>query len=335
MIKWTAVSGATSYRVYRVSGSTYTYLTTTTGTSYTATGLKNGTKYGFLVRAFKGDTGSAYTASDVKYVTPADTLAKPTFTVTAGNSSAVITWTKVSGAAQYRIYRVDNGTYTAIANSTGTSYTATGLKNGTKYGFLVRAINGSTGSAYTASDVKYVTPQYTVAKPVISVLPANNGALILWDRVAGATSYRIYRYNNGTYTLVETTTIPGYTVIGLTNGTKYGFLVRAFNGNNGSAYSAADVKYVIPRFIPDAPTVTATAGSKQAVLKWNAVPGATSYRVYRYSNGTYTPLVNVTGTSYTATGLTSGTKYGFLVRAFYNDEGSDYTTADVKYVTVK
>ena len=333
VVSWSKVSGATSYRIYRVDNGKYVYLGEITGTSYTATGLTNGTKYGFLVRAFKDNSGSAYTSADIKYVTPVFTLAKPNFTVTAGNNSAVVSWSKVSGATSYRIYRVDNGKYTALANSTGTNYTATGLTNGTKYGFLVRAFKDGTGSAYTNSDIKYVTPVFTLAKPSFTVTAGNNSAVVSWSKVSGATSYRIYRVDNGKYTALANSTGTSYTATGLTNGTKYGFLVRAFKDGTGSAYTSADIKYVTPVFTLAKPNFTVTAGNDSAVINWSRVSGATSYRVYRVDNGKYVYLGAVTGTSYTATGLANGTEYSFLVRAFNGNSGSAYTSADVVYAT--
>ena len=129
-----------------------------TGTSYTDTGLTNGKEYGFLVRAFSGTNGSSYTDADWKNAMP---LAKPEFSVMQGGTNAVVKWSKVTGAAQYRVYLIySDGTIKALANTTGTSYTVTGLsasRYGTKYGFLVRAINGSNGSSYTDEDIIYKT----------------------------------------------------------------------------------------------------------------------------------------------------------------------------------
>ncbi|WP_282697292.1 PHB depolymerase family esterase [Streptomyces sp. CC208A] len=63
---------------------------------------------------------------------------------------------------------------------------------------------------------------------------------------------------------------------------------------------------------PTGPTVTATTATS-ASLSWNAVPGAASYEVYR--DGTRINSAPVTGTTYTDTGLTPGTTYGYTVAA--------------------
>ncbi len=251
--RWNNVSGATSYRVYRYYPDTkkYAYIGATTGTAYTATGLTNGATYGYLVRAFSGNTGSAYTAADVVYAVPAFVPAKPAVTAISANRQITYRWNAVSGATSYRVYRYypDTRKYAYIGSTTATSYTASGLTNGTRYGYLVRAFSGNTGSAYTAADVVYATPTFTPSKPAVTAHPGNRQITLRWGAVSGATSYRVYRYDPSTkaYSFLGNTTSVSYTVSGLSNGAKYGFLVRAFSGNCGSSYTASDVVYAIPR----------------------------------------------------------------------------------------
>jgi hypothetical protein len=70
---------------------------------------------------------------------------------------------------------------------------------------------------------------------------------------------------------------------------------------------------------PGAPgTLAATPGSGQISLSWTAASGATFYRVHRaeVSGGPYTTVQsNLTGTSFTDTGLTNGTTYYYVVTA--------------------
>jgi poly(3-hydroxybutyrate) depolymerase len=64
-----------------------------------------------------------------------------------------------------------------------------------------------------------------------------------------------------------------------------------------------------------APTGVATSGATTSsmVITWQAVTGASGYNVYR--NGTKDNATKITGTSYTDTGLTAGTTYGWQVAA--------------------
>lgn len=83
------------------------------------------------------------------------------------------------------------------------------------------------------------------------------------------------------------------------------------------------------------PLITSIVPKDGAVtLSWLPVDGATKYAVCTYdaATGKYTHLTNtLTTTSYTATGLTNGTEYTFLVQAYVNDAWSKFTTADHVY----
>ncbi len=71
-------------------------------------------------------------------------------TVTAGNGQATLNWSASTGATGYSVLRATslNWTYTMVASGlTGTTYTDTGLANGTTYYYAVVATNGSGSSA--------------------------------------------------------------------------------------------------------------------------------------------------------------------------------------------
>lgn len=70
--------------------------------------------------------------------------------------------------------------------------------------------------------------------------------------------------------------------------------------------------------LPPAPTgLVADAGNGQVRLSWNAVPGATGYRVSRTGAGGATPITVATPTTpgFTDTGLANGTAYQYTVSA--------------------
>ena len=141
-------------------------------TSHTVTGLTNATSYRFRVRAVNAvGNGAASPASGA--ATPALSKAsappapgKPT--VAAGVRSATLGWTSNGdgGSAITRweyVKKTGAGawetTWTAIAGGgpSTTSYTVTGLTNGTEYRFKVRAVNAvGNGAESSASDA--VTP---------------------------------------------------------------------------------------------------------------------------------------------------------------------------------
>jgi hypothetical protein len=76
--------------------------------------------------------------------------------------------------------------------------------------------------------------------------------------------------------------------------------------------------------------VTATAGTGQVTVSWNAVSGATGYQLYRTANSgneSATPSVSgISGTTYTDTGLNPGTTYYYRVVAVNSSGASGFST---------
>ncbi|MGN1340318.1 MAG: hypothetical protein ACI4WS_08495, partial [Oscillospiraceae bacterium] len=156
-LSWTVPTGATKYGVYTYLDGKYYAQGTTTATTYTVTGLTNGTKTGFLVRAYIDGAWSSFTAADVVYATPVAS-GKPIVTATPGNTKVTLSWTVPAGATKYGVYTYLDGKYYAKGTTTATTYTVTGLTNGTKTGFLVRAYVDGAWSSFTSGDVVYATP---------------------------------------------------------------------------------------------------------------------------------------------------------------------------------
>lgn len=160
-LSWTAGSGATSYNVYRGTssgGESSTAIATgVTGTTYTNTGLTSGTKYYFEVAAVNsaGTSGKSNEASATP-TAPTAPAAPSGLAASAGNAQVSLSWASSSGATSYDVYRgTSSGGESSTPVATGiatTSYTNTGLTNGTKYYFEVAAVN-SVGTSGKSSEV--------------------------------------------------------------------------------------------------------------------------------------------------------------------------------------
>jgi fibronectin type 3 domain-containing protein len=247
-LSWPSSVGASKYRVKRsrTSGGPYTGIACPTGTSYVNTGLTNGTTYYYVVSAsFTGGPvagGESADSTEASATPQALPPAAPTgFTATPGNGLVTLRWTASLGATSYRVKRatVSGGPYTTVGSPTTTSFTNTGLANGTTYYYVVTAVNssGESGNSNQASATPRVSPP--AAPTGLTATPGNAQVTLSWTASTGATSYNVKRatVSGGPYTTVASPTSTTFTDTALTNGTTYYYVVTAVNsgGESGSS----------------------------------------------------------------------------------------------------
>lgn len=243
-LKWTAVTGAKSYAIYRSTSidGTYTKMYTTTSTSYTNSTSKGGVTYYYKVYALSSRT--TYADSAAALVGPCVCkCAAPT--VTSGNnaSSGKITlkWSAVEGATKYEIWRsgTKNGTYTRMYTTTSTSYTNSTSYAGYTYYYKVKAVCGTNAAANSEfSAIKERTCD--CARPVVKISLNNGDPRLTWDKVYNADSYTVYRATtaNGTYSKMYTTKYTSYTNTSAVAGKTYYYKVVANCSRSSYATSA-------------------------------------------------------------------------------------------------
>lgn len=170
-LKWSKVSGANGYQLYRYNTKTgkWTKIKTTSKTSYEVEDLKAATKYQFRVRAYDKVSGKtvygSYSSTLTAYTAPDEvknlSVSKRT------NTAITLKWNKVSGATKYQVYLYNTSTkkYVCKATVSGTTATIKGLSKGTTYKFKVRAYKtvGSTKYYGDFSDTRTATTTGTKA----------------------------------------------------------------------------------------------------------------------------------------------------------------------------
>jgi hypothetical protein len=135
----------TSVEIY--VGSNLIYSSQTSETTWTHVGLNPNTVYTWVLRT-KDTTGNLSPGVSVTAKTFGPTDTPTNLSGTPGDKQVDLTWTAPSGNVQsYNIYQ--NGV--KITSITGTSYTVTGLTNGTIYQFAVSAVNSYGESPLTPS----------------------------------------------------------------------------------------------------------------------------------------------------------------------------------------
>jgi len=156
-ISWSKVADASGYEIYCATSKTGTYskiktITSGTTVSYTNKSLKNNKTYYYKVHAYRTVNGVKKYSSYCSILSKKVSLAKTTLTAaTKSKTSIKLSWTKVSGATKYEIYRSTskNGTYKKIKTVTTVSYTNTKLTSNKTYYYKVKAVQGSYKSAYS------------------------------------------------------------------------------------------------------------------------------------------------------------------------------------------
>ncbi|HKU16168.1 MAG TPA: family 31 carbohydrate-binding protein [Steroidobacteraceae bacterium] len=331
-VTWNAASGATSYDVYRAGS----IVSSPTGTSFVNSGLSASTTYSYTVRACNS-TGCSAQTSAVSGTTSA-----------AGGGGGGGGQFGIDGAG--KLYHADQG-WTATFNylcindqcQSGTRVNgrferSVSVTAGNTYNIEFKVQDNTIGQCLTgAKPITYVAGGASVSTPCappdtsaptvptgLQALAQNGHAVQLtWtastDNV-GVARYDVYR--NGGGTPVGTPTSPSFVNTGLTEQTTYTYTVRACDAASNCSAQTAPVSVSTPVFVPDttAPSVptglqTTSVNPTSVGLSWAASTDSggvvAKYDVYRDGALAGSP----TGTTFTATGLSSGVTYSFRVRA--------------------
>ncbi len=175
----------------------------------------------------------------------------------------------------------------------------------------------------------------------ISVTAKQSGfySVISWDKVDGASKYRVYRATSktGKKTLLKTTTSTKYTSSSGVVGKKYYFFVKSYDSatKKWSDYSDAEVLQL--KKANAKTTISKATKSKSSVkLTWKAVKGGDKYRIYRADSldGKKTTLATTDKLTYTDKGVKSGKTYYYFVKVYdaKTKQWSSYSSA--KKVTI-
>jgi fibronectin type 3 domain-containing protein len=246
-LSWSASTGATNYNVKRTttSGGPYSTLSSPTATTYADTSVSNATKYFYVVSAVNS-AGESANSAEISATPSAPQTPPPTpanLVATPANAQVSLSWSTSIGATSYNVKRstVTGGPYTKISSPTAATYSDTSVTNGTKYFYVVSAVNAS-GESANSSEVTATPAAPTTPPPTPANLQATAGnaqVALTWSASAGATSYNVKRSttNGGPYTQISSPSTNSFTDTGLTNATTYYYVVSAVNSAGQSANS--------------------------------------------------------------------------------------------------
>jgi Leucine-rich repeat (LRR) protein/fibronectin type 3 domain-containing protein len=237
-LKWGYVGGMQYYKVYRAASQNgvFKYIGSTRNQSYVDKRLTLGRTYYYKVCAYSTRpvkcNGPLSAAVSAMPAPPAPTALKA---IKLNNTTAKVSWGRVSGATKYEISRSDskNGTYKMINSTASLYYINRSLNANAVYYYKVRAYHLERGKKIYGPFCTAVAPKKAPLAPVwIKAEKSGDSAVkVSWASVKDATKYELYRSEsvNGKYKLIKTTALLSYTNSLLKKGKTYYYKVRAYH----------------------------------------------------------------------------------------------------------
>ncbi|MGJ6962645.1 putative Ig domain-containing protein [Streptosporangium sp. G11] len=304
-------------------------------TSRTLTGLTAGTSYTFTVAAVNA-VGTSLASPASNAAVPYDVPGRPTITaVTAGTSSANLTWTAPasngSAITGYVVTPYIGGVAQPAQtfSGTATTRTVTGLTPGTSYTFTVSAVNAAgpgLPSLSSAAVVPNASPAFTFAPPAAGEV---NVAYSVPLTVTGGTAPYVWSVSAGSLP-------PGLTLnasTGVLSGTPTASGSHSFTAQVTDASNVSTTRAVTLVIAP-LPVLTFPAPPSGEVNVAYSVPltvtGGTAPYVWSVSAGSLPPALTLN----TSTGVLSGTPttggtFSFSVRVVDAFNQSDTRTVSL------
>lgn len=336
---WNAVNGANSYSIeWKIStSSTWSSPVTTTNLNYNISGLTAGTVYNVRVSATCNGTNSVFATTSFTTLGGGGggtTCNAPTgLSTNATSTTAAVTWVAVTGASGYSIQwkTSTSATWNTAVSSTTNAYSITGLTTNTAYDVRVATTCGTTTSAFINGTFT-TSASGCVSSPNLTTLPSPTTALVSWNNVSGATTYRLewklasaINWNNS----VDLTTTT-YTISNLTANTAYHVRISSICGTGTATPTNSLFTTATNSAVCSGPgNFTVLAGTNSASTTWSAVPGAIYYRIqWKLTSATnWNPLVSTVNPNYNIANLASGASYNVRVTTLCSTGISAYTTS--------
>jgi large repetitive protein len=192
-----------------------------------------------------------------------------------------LTWNAVSGADNYYVYRFSNDSKEKVAEAVNSNWWKPYAEKGMYTIAITSVKNGVESELSSTVSFEIVYPNIASPKDLTYSVTNVNDVQLKWSSVPYATSYKIYRLEDGKKIHFDTVTGTSRFLSGLPEG-DYSYLVSAFNDRFGESFEDRRVDFTIAF-----PTITSPSGLTSTIynkndifLVWKPVEFATSYNIY-------------------------------------------------------
>jgi hypothetical protein len=315
---WSAVAGATSYKVSEATGKFSEV--TSTSLSVTVSGLAASTAHSVRVRACNAENACsavspAISASTIAAVVPAPAIPSGLASSNIAQTSFTLSWSVVSGATSYKISEA-SAKFPEITTTTN-SRNITGLLASNAYSVRVKSCNSANICSVNSGNLAVSTiaaPAPAIPSGLASSAVSQNSFTLSWTTVSGAINYKVSE-STGKFSEL-TVTAASASVVGLNPSVNHIVRVRSCNSAGLCSVNSSDL--TVRTLDPPAPAVPSGLVSSNIVqtsftLSWSPVSGATNYKISEAS----TKFAEITATTnfQSITGLVANNAYSVRVKS--------------------
>ncbi len=262
-----------------------------------------------------------------------------------------VSWNYVSGADGYIVYlyNPEKKVFEEAKTTNSGSITGAGISDvytESDNKFMVRAYVNENSEIILGPDseiaVEYVRP----AQPTNLTFTATTSEItIIWDKTAGATGYKLYKYNfsKKKYTELITTSSNKYTASVADHGTGFRVKIKAYKNADGDILWSDETD---PLDVSAAPLpvkdIKYTVSASGINLTWPEDRLVHGYRIYQYNSKkkkwvtlNTSERVVYTGTADYFAEVAAGETYKFMIKAYIKAGGKTVWSEPSETVSVK
>lgn len=272
--------------------------------SFIHTPLDSGTEHNYRVRANGGDIKGEWSAVSTLWTLPG---VPRNIRAQSTSSSVSLQWDGIVGATGYDIETYN----TVIDNGNSTSYSESHLNSNLQRTYRIRAKNSSGYGAWSPIVSQSTLPGLTAA---LNAAATDTSISLSWDAVSGATGYRLEVDG----VVLEPIRQTQYVHRDLQPNTTHTYRIQSVNDQGASEWSEPVTAITLPS-VPG--NLRAEVGNTDVRLKWDEVPGATTYEIEADGSVISTGL----DTAYNHVQLDSNTEHTYRVRAVSGSSRSGWS----------
>jgi hypothetical protein len=299
VVRWSIVTGATSYRLQEDDNSGFTSPTvryTGADCEFQVSDQEGGVWY-YRVRASNAAGDSLWSdVVSVGVIPAAPVLAE--IENDDGDGDYLVNWNDVTGAESYWLEEDDNAAFAspAVRYTGGKSQFQVSAQPPGRWYYRVRAVNAGGAGPWSPPKSVGVVPTAPVLAPISN--PDGDGDyLVDWDDVTGATSYWVEEDDNATFNspIVRYNGIDSqFQMSGQVTG-EWFYRVRAYNAAGYGPWSGSQPVVVGPP-APVLDRIINTDGDGEYLVDWSDVTGAIGYELEEDDTSEFSsPVVRYAG----------------------------------------